>query len=592
MMHSRRVRRRVLACARCRKRKLSCDSKIPACGRCESAGVECVGFDSSTQREVPRSLADHLEDRIRQLQVGTDSTSSGDVPTASTLPSPAAPNGRDSLSERSTFADCLLNRVMEDITPSFLGITQARPLPSCVVVGTQLPPIGGTDLNATHPKSILNPQPSATGLDGFDGKQAIGLLKNYHDRILPQYPIYHSTEIIDAYNSVYGGNIKPGGGSPRDRYIVSLILAISLSTAARENQKGAHKHACALVQYALQWMPQVATNDIGGLQAMLLLTQYSFFNPAICDVWLLMGLISQAVIDLGLHQELPIEACISDYQRDMRRRLFWVAWETEVAVCSIYSQPIHLPIRDYEVAFPVEVDDISITEEGIDLHGPPSKSTSKRIWLLRQIEADIVSVLEQDAPLPQGFSALEEWMQKIDRSIQEWYHEVQQSARANSYSDLTPAWNELVLYADFMLPYVYMMLYKPSKRIPLPTTKNWLVAFESSVRIAEGCLRQHNTEQAKIKYVFHPVHYCRKAAFVFLQALSHCKSEVAGRYPVAQVETWMEVFPTFFLAIAERWPDTRRCEEEYQRRLAPVKREYFQFLHLYPGENNALSCGT
>jgi hypothetical protein len=487
-----------------------------------------------------------------------------------------------SLGEDCTYADALVNKAMEDITPTFLGITKLRPILSCVVKGTQPPSrkglFGPKDLDVNHSRSILNPQPSANTLDGIDHKVAHGLFHNYLDHVITQYPIYHRNDVTAAFNSIYFPASNPGHDSPRNRYIVSIIMAISLSTAAQTKQKMANDLAYLLVRQAMQYIPEVATNDISGLQAILLLTQYIFLNPSVADLWLLTGLISQAVIDLGLHQELPKDLRISAYQRDMRRRLFWCAWEMEVGVCCIFQRPVNLPIRDIDVEFPAEVDDVFVTQNGIDLTGRVSKFTFRRLCLFRIIEAEIFAVMQHGEPIAKEYKDMGHWMQSREDEILEWQREIHTAAQANEDRNLEERWKEMSLYSDITVSYLRVALNRPSPANPKPSTRQLMVAFYNTVLVAEGYFQQSNTEFGRIKYVFHPCHHVFNCANVFLRILQRCKQEVSMNFVWPDIEYWMGRFSICFLAIAERWTVARRCLEDYERELVGIKREYVDFL--------------
>jgi hypothetical protein len=66
---------------------------------------------------------------------------------------------------------------------------------------------------------------------------------------------------------------------------------------------------------------------------------------------------------------------------------------------------------------------------------------------------------------------------------------------------------------------------------------------------------------------------------VFLQGLQRCKQEVSDAYSWEEVEEWMHVFAKCFSSISERWTAARRCLEEYDRLLTPIKKEYTEFLN-------------
>lgn len=473
---------------------------------------------------------------------------------------------------------------MEDITPNFLGVSRAMPLLQCVVRGTQLPskkgPVVSNDLNENHPRSILNPQPSKSLFHDIipDEVGANQLFQNYLDRVITQYPIYHRNDVTTAFNSIYHRKAaKLGEDSLRNRYIICIIMAISLSTTARSKVRKANELAFQLVRHAMQWLPEVATNDIPGLQAVLLLTQYIFLNPRMADLWLLTGLISQAVIDLGLHQEVPNVARITAYERDMRRRLFWCAWEMEVGVCCIFLRPTSLPIRNIEVPFPLEMDDTAITQASVNSEGRVSKFTLRIICRFRFIEAEVTSVLWHGDSIPKDMT-LEQWEQQCIDAMSQWRQEIYASAHANKDHGLVQRWKEMTLYSDIAVPYILVSLYRPSKRNPSPTTHQMMIALANAVKVADGYYQQSEAEAGRIKYVFHPCHHVFNCALVFLQGLQRCKQEVSDCYSWQQVEEWLHVFAKCFFSIAERWGAAKRCFEEFERLLAPIKKEYLEFL--------------
>lgn len=151
-------------------------------------------------------------------------------------------------------------------------------------------------------------------------------------------------------------------------YTLNLIMAISLSIAARSKQARANAIASGLFARGMEQLPGVLTNDLRGLQALVLLTQYTFLSPGVASFWLLTGFMSQACIDLGLHQEMaePPEGSHGQPNipwpllRDLRRRIFWCAWEMEVAVCGALLRPITLLRRNVTTEFPSVLDDDAI----------------------------------------------------------------------------------------------------------------------------------------------------------------------------------------------------------------------------------------
>lgn len=413
-----RVRRRAIACARCRIRKVmviigviskvmqnsnaaQCDAWSPSCSKCIDAGVACVALDSSKQRTAPRSAAQYLEmeianaerrsaaERASSLGGGATShevayatTSSSDVPRYPSHP--------------------LIERAIQDFTPPFLGLTAAVPLVRCAVASTRLPSttvLGTSDLN-DHPRSILNPSPPGSPLSSTPVRVADFLFENFMTRVVAQYPIFYASDIVGFFNYVFHNPIpglEPGAlSTPYEIYVVSLVMAISLTTAARTQQVRANSIATGLSKTAMQQIRTVCTNDLRGLQALLLLLQYTFLDPSAANLWFLSGFTTQACIDLGLHQEGPGDLETMDpLTRDIRRRVYSCAYEMEIATSAALLRPTSLLSKHIKVPFPSDVEDSAISASGIDPNGRSTKFTSKRIWQFRQIEAEIVCTFPQ-----------------------------------------------------------------------------------------------------------------------------------------------------------------------------------------------------
>ncbi|KAL1745760.1 fungal-specific transcription factor domain-containing protein [Schizophyllum fasciatum] len=63
----RRLRRSHEACARCRSKKIKCDSKVPRCTACATAGTACHQEDRQRQTLTPRGYTERLERQVAQM---------------------------------------------------------------------------------------------------------------------------------------------------------------------------------------------------------------------------------------------------------------------------------------------------------------------------------------------------------------------------------------------------------------------------------------------------------------------------------------------------------------------------------------------
>lgn len=479
----------------------------------------------------------------------------------------------------------LAEQVINDMTPPFLGLTSAVPLVRCAVAGTRLPSTTMPEIadpNENHPYSDPNSTPqSVSGLSSIPTSVAGFLFENYMTRVVAKYPIFYSADVVACFNSVFHNSSSSLGpkasATPREIYVISLIMAISLTTAARTQQAWANSIATGLLKEAMQHIHSVCTNDIAGLQALLLLLEYTVMDPTAANMWLLSGFTTHACIDLGLLHESLGNQSMDPITKDIRRRVFWCAYEMEVATSAALLRPSIFFNIQTNVPFPAEVEDGSISMSGIDLDGYATKFASRRIWQFRQIEAEIMSVIFHHRDISPSPPSLGTWLDEIEVKINKWNQEVHWSASLNTDSRKTSQWEEMCLYADIARDYIIVTLFRPSPRIKDPTCENLMKAFHAGIRVADGYWKQSNLEFGNSKYVFHPCYHTFSAAVVFLRALQRCKETISATYSLNQVENCIAYFSRLFTTIAERWPAASRCLEEFERLMAPVKREYIDY---------------
>ncbi|KIW10751.1 hypothetical protein PV08_10050 [Exophiala spinifera] len=525
-------------------------------------------MDSTKLQALPRSIVQFLETKIADRERERSSKN------------PLKPVGH------SAFARPIVNKLICGTTSSFLGLTAEVPLARCVVAGTRLPSARKVlgvvnDFHEHHPRSIINHEPSKTSLSSIPVHVADFLFDNYVTRVTPQYPIYYVPELTAMHNAVFHPADLDGSAravSPYEMFTLNLIMAISLSTAARSKQARAYSIASGLFQNAMEQISSVLSNDLRGLQALTLLTQYTFLNPSVANFWLLAGFISQACIDLGLHHELPDHPSISPLERDMRRRVFWCAFEMETAVCGALLRPMTLLRKNITVQFSSQLEDTAITAAGLDPKGRSTKFTSHYIWRYRLVECDIVPVLFHHEPIPPTFRSLESWMAHQERMILEWKADIQDATAQNTDPSCQSQWDEMKLYSTIATDYILVTLFRPCPLIKEPTAENLLKAFSAAVGVADGSWEQANLEFGNSKYVFHSCYHSFSAAIAFLQALQRFKAEIAASYSLEQVESFMDIFSRFFATVAERWPAAAKCLEEYERLLVPVRTEFTNFV--------------
>lgn len=102
-----------------------------------------------------------------------------------------------------------------------------------------------------------------------------------------------------------------------------------MSLSRSRDSAAAHNAAC-FVKSALEYAPRVISPaNINGVQATLLLAQYSMLEPQHFNSWYLIGIASRVLVDIGLHNEPQKVLGLKHAELDLRRKIFYCVYSMD-----------------------------------------------------------------------------------------------------------------------------------------------------------------------------------------------------------------------------------------------------------------------
>lgn len=446
------ISRLIAACQRCRSKKIKCDQNFPKCSKCERAGLECVGIDPATGREVPRLYVYHLEEKVQRLETllrqnGLD---------------PSGDEGSPAL------ALVLVLAASEPVNP--MGVTFAK-----LMLTANRMNLGPSDLLALVPvdvaPAILPPK-----------KTAMEFIRIFFAQSNSQLPVLHrETFLRDIFIPIYGawdenvllasdylgfntacyeyaivpddqtwlaqyknamlaqltGDQDPARVSVsiptpeefrRPLFFLNIIFAISSST----NHLQYHTHMSELFkEAAMRHVDSTysTADPLEQLEAVLLQTLYLVMRPNVPGVWYLLGTALRLCVDMGLHkEEHPKAQTVSAFTKDRRRRLFWSTYSIDRQMCFYLGRPVGIPEESITARLPSELDDAFIdcndneAKDYSDNSGGMAsyKTITLSFFKVRQIQLECQRILYENGELPRRFSNLAQWKTYISNELELW----------------------------------------------------------------------------------------------------------------------------------------------------------------------------
>jgi hypothetical protein len=152
------------------------------------------------------------------------------------------------------------------------------------------------------------------------------LMHYYMDKIHTLYPCFSETTIWATLDNMY----QPGGEQAlkdSDRWLFWMVLAIASTAQSHSKEDQFYRNG---VQYAARALPLADKVLMPGFMAtipsLILLSQYSMYDPRHFDSWHCVGFATRIVLEMGLHQD-PASHDVKDRaDLDLRRKMFHSAY--------------------------------------------------------------------------------------------------------------------------------------------------------------------------------------------------------------------------------------------------------------------------
>ena len=155
--------------------------------------------------------------------------------------------------------------------------------------------------------------------------ESMSLGQQYLNNIFMVLPVIEKSTFWASMEAVYGEYALP-----YHHYVLRMILATALIMRSEvygdEYYHLGGNHAMAAMHYIED---AFRPDNISSIQAMLLLVEYSRYDPRRFDNWTLVGAVARATVDLGLHQDPPKQAQMTRGKLEARRRVFMCVYSMD-----------------------------------------------------------------------------------------------------------------------------------------------------------------------------------------------------------------------------------------------------------------------
>ncbi|EXL67568.1 hypothetical protein FOPG_16317 [Fusarium oxysporum f. sp. conglutinans race 2 54008] len=395
----------------------------------------CLIEDPATKRKLPRNYLETLEERVEHLESLLQQSQSQVTPSAAVTGSrelghPAAtsiftPINNDETDDNTDLVSKagVLSLHASGAEPYYFGSSSifsfSRVIHACVRQAVQEMPHSelGLSLNDLDPSAA-----APCRLPSYEAGEALS--QAYFENVHFQYPFLHEPTFRQWEGNVYHNTT--GSASSTELFFVNMARRMSLpqTSKANANRRGiGDSPVCIIPQ-------QLYASALLHIDHMLAQKNLESIQALLCCALNLSGLALRLSIELGYHRNVAkLNLRTNSLKLELRKRVFWCAYQLDCASSINLGLPLSLPIAEVDTEFPLDIDDSSISQDGIlglprQTPDEPATTTSHGLHQFRirciwaHIYASLYSLAASQGHGPESYQAqvsalrkeLDDWM--------------------------------------------------------------------------------------------------------------------------------------------------------------------------------------
>lgn len=387
-----------------------------------------------------------------------------------------------------------------------------------------------------------------------------GLIQKYINHILPGYPCLDASKLWQNLGSVLNlldsmpADLLAEGIKPNaELYFVYMALAVATNSPGSGGRRDKRRETLArsLFEEGIQhWSRHSAfSSDIIRIQAVLMILQYAFIDPAAASVWMLSGAALRFCIAFGLHSEYSLIFGPHPPGLDLRRRVFWTAYCADRTICAVLQRPLSLRDDAITASFPNDLSEVSLdaTSGQSDCHAQLTKFKS---WIeYNRIQSEMLEYHLHDRQLPVNVTEAE-WMRGIEHRIENWY--LQGPAGRDSL--------------DIDKSRALINLHRPSSRVPRPSDESLMKAYQAAISAAKAY--KENFRSKLTLNAWQTAHDLLGMSMVVLFCLRHSFTYIRQDVESVALLEDTKLFTINLVSLSEQgWPELLQYAKTYERLL-------------------------